>query len=137
MMPPIPWNPDRARLVEFSEAALFFLGMVASPLAYFRGRPTLAAAFWVAAVLLRLVGLVSPQRLRPVFLALTLAAWPIGWVVSRLVLAIIYYAVVTPIALVLRLLGRDPLARRPDPSAVSYWERYDPDRGPGSYLKQF
>ena len=62
---------------------MFALGMVAAPLAYFRGHPRLAATFWVLAVALRLVGLVRPSWLRPVFLGLTLATWPIGWVVSQ------------------------------------------------------
>lgn len=134
---PIPWHPSRKMLVEFSEAGLFFLGMVAAPLAYFRGRPALAAAFWVAAVLLRLTGLVAPMRLRPVFLGLTLAAWPIGWLVSHLVLALVYYGVVTPIALAMRLAGRDPLSRRADPQAVSYWEPVRTEPGLEQYLRQY
>src|SRR4051812_12902288 len=96
---PILWRPDRKTLAEFSEFGMFFLGMVAAPLSYFRGRPTLAAVFWVTAVTLRLVGALKPLWLRPVFLGLTLATWPIGWLVSHLTLALLYYGVITPIAL--------------------------------------
>ncbi len=133
----INWRPDRRALVEFSELSMFFLGMVASPLAYLRGRPALAGAFWVAAVAIRLAGLWRPLRLRPVFLGLTLATWPIGWLVSHATLALLYHGVVTPIGLVLRLTGRDPLARRFDRTASTYWETYNPDRGMKQYLKQF
>ncbi len=52
-MIPINWKPDRKTLGEFAEAGMFALGMVAAPLAYFRGQPRLAAAFWVVAVILR------------------------------------------------------------------------------------
>ena len=133
----INWRPDRKTLAEFSEFGMFFLGMVAAPLAYFRGRPTLAAFFWVAAVAGRIVGVWRPLWLRPVFLGLTLATWPIGWVVSHLTLLLLYHGVITPIALVFRLLGRDPLARRFDRDAASYWEPYNPDRGMDRYLRQF
>jgi hypothetical protein len=134
---PINWRPDRKTLGEFSEFGMFFLGMVAAPAAYFRGRPALAAAFWVAAVAGRLVGIFWPMWLRPVYLALTLATWPIGWLVSHLTLALLYHGVVTPIAVVFRLIGRDPLTRRLDPDASTYWEAYNPDRGMDRYLKQF
>lgn len=134
---PIDWQPDRKTLARFSEFALFFLGMVAAPAAYLRGRPALAAGFWVAAVVLRLVGAWDPMRLRPVYLGLTLAAWPIGWVVSHLTMIVLYHGVITPIALAFRLLGRDPLARKFDRGAATYWEPYDPDRGIDRYLKQF
>lgn len=134
---PINWHPDRKTLGEFSELAMFFLGMVASPLAYLRGRPALAAALWIAAVACRLLGAWRPMRLRPVFLGLTLATWPIGWLVSHLTLALLYYGVITPIGLVLRLTGRDPMTRRFDRNAPTYWEPYNPDRGMDRYLRQF
>src|SRR5437879_1058154 len=134
---PINWRPDRKTLAEFSEFGMFFLGMVAAPLAYFRGRPAVAAAFWIAAVVGRLIGVARPGWLRPVYLGLTLATWPIGWVVSHLTLALLYYGVITPIGLILRALGRDPLARRFDRSATTYWEPYNPDRGMSRYLRQF
>ena len=56
-MLPIQWNPDRKTLADFSEAAMFALGMVAAPLAYYRGQPKVAVGFWVAAVVGRLIGL--------------------------------------------------------------------------------
>jgi hypothetical protein len=134
---PIDWQPSRKTLAQFSEFALFFLGMVAAPAAYLRGRPAVAAAFWVAAVAIRLLGAWDASRLRPVYLGLSLATWPIGWVVSHLTMVVLYYGVITPIALAFRLAGRDPLARRFDPDAATYWEPYNPDRGMDRYLKQF
>ncbi len=136
-MMPINWAPDRKTLGEFSEAGMFALGMVAAPLAYFRGHSTLAVAFWVVAVVGRLVGLVRPSWLKPVFLGLTLATWPIGWVVSRVALGLLYFLVFTPIALVFRLVGRDALQRSADREAKSYWEPYRPNRGLDRYLRPF
>lgn len=42
-------------------------------------------------------------------------------VVSPLILGAIYFAVFTPVAIVMRLAGRDALARRWDAAAPSYW----------------
>jgi Saxitoxin biosynthesis operon protein SxtJ len=136
-MIPINWNPDRKTLGEFAEAGMFVLGMVAAPLAYFKGQPGFAAAFWVLAVILRIVGLARPLSLKPVFLGLTLATWPIGWVVSRVALGVLYFAVFTPIALIFRLMGRDVLKRSFDPKAKTYWEPYRPNRGVDRYLRPF
>ncbi len=136
-MIPIDWKPDRKTLGEFSEAGLFALGMVAAPLAYFRGQPRLAASAWLLAVVVRLVGLARPTWLRPAFLGLSLATWPIGWVVSRLALALLYFLAFTPLAIGFRLAGRDALKRKLDPGATTYWEPYRPNRGLDRYLRPF
>ncbi len=47
-------------------------------------------------------------------------------IVSPIILAVIYYAVVTPTGLVLRAMGKDPLRLRRDPNAGSYWIHRDP-----------
>jgi hypothetical protein len=133
----INWKPDKKTLIEFSEFGMFFLGMVASPLAYFRGHPALAMIFWILAVVGRLLGVWRPEWLKPAFIGLTIAAWPIGWVVSNLTLALLYYGVFTPVSLVFRLIGRDPLNRMFDRQAPTYWEPYNPDQGLERYLRQF
>ncbi len=137
MVPAINWTPGRKTLAEFSEAWMFALGMVLAPLAYFRGHAWLAGAFWVLAVAGRLVGLARPSWMRPVFLGMSLATWPIGWVVSNLTLALLYYGVFTPIALLFRLIGRDTMRRRFDRDAETYWEPYRPDSGLERYLRQY
>ena len=47
-------------------------------------------------------------------------------VVNPLVMALIYFAVVTPTGLVMRALGKDPLRLKYDPDARSYWSHRDP-----------
>jgi Saxitoxin biosynthesis operon protein SxtJ len=136
-MIPINWTPDRKTLGEFAEAGMFALGMLAAPLAYFRGHSWLAATFWASAVAMRLLGLIRPDWLKPVFLGLTLATWPIGWVVSRVALGLLYFLVFTPIALIFHLVGRDALQRSADRNAKTYWEPYRPNRGLERYLRPF
>ena len=59
-------------------------------------------------------------------------------VVSPLVLGLLFYATVTPIALLMRVLGKDPLRLRRDPDAASYWiVRTPPGPPPKSMKNQF
>jgi len=47
-------------------------------------------------------------------------------VVSPIVMGVIFFAVFTPVAIVMRLAGRDALSRRYEPAEPSYWKRRDP-----------
>jgi hypothetical protein len=67
------------------------------------------------------VGLAVPSFLRYVYVGMAYLAFPIGWVVSHLVLAAVYYLVLTPVGLLLRGFRYDPMNRRFDPHAESYW----------------
>ncbi|NQW09984.1 MAG: hypothetical protein HQ481_08925 [Alphaproteobacteria bacterium] len=59
-------------------------------------------------------------------------------VVSPLIMAAVFFLVVTPIGLIRRVFVRDPLGLRPDPSATSYWVvKETPIPPPGSMRRQF
>ena len=61
---------------------------------------------------------------------------PIGWAVSHLVLAIIYFLLVSPIGLAMRLFGRDKLELRFEASLPSYWVEHDPGGDTPRYFRQ-
>lgn len=97
-----------------------------------------AMAIWVfGAALTGAYAAVPPLR-RRIYLGWIYAALPIGWTVSHLMLAAIFYLVVTPIGLGVRALRGDPLERAPDRSAASYWSaRHGTGGNPRRYFKQF
>lgn len=64
-------------------------------------------------------------------------AFPVGLVVSFLILAAVYYLVLTPTGLVMRPVGYDPMHRRFDAQAGSYWSPRQSPRDPGRYFRQF
>lgn len=64
---------------------------------------------------------VSPSRLRAPFVGLQYLAYPIGWVLSHAIFALVYFGVVTPIGFLVRTVRGDPLERRLDPKAASHW----------------
>ncbi len=66
-----------------------------------------------------------------------LAAAPIGWTISHLVLGIVYYGVLTPIGLAMRAMGRDPMRRRFEPGAESYWIERPARPDPLRHFRQF
>ena len=78
-----------------------------------------------------------PASRKRIYVGWMFAVFPIGWVVSHLLLGVVYFLVLTPIGLTLRALGRDPLERRFDQSASSYWVRHDPATQVKRYLRQF
>jgi hypothetical protein len=62
----------------------------------------------------------------------------LGKVVSPIALGVLFYCVITPIGLALRLAGKDPLRLKRDPAANSYWiPRDPPGPPPGSMTNQF
>ena len=95
---------------------------------------TVAAA--IAAVGIGGVGLAWPRAIRPVFTGWMIAAFPIGWTVSRVMLAALFFGLFTPVALVFRLMGRDALSRRRGRGAT-YWVARPPQGDSRDYLRQF
>lgn len=81
--------------------------------------------------------LVSPRFGKRLFELWIDGAHPIGWCVSNLLLAMVYYLAITPLSVVLRLLGRDPMARRFEREEESYWMVRAPRRDLPSYFRQF
>lgn len=72
-------------------------------------------------LLLAATGLVLPGLLRPLYRLWMMLAVVLGFVMTRIILTVVFFAVVTPIGLVMRVLGRDPLVKQPDPQADTYW----------------
>jgi hypothetical protein len=59
-------------------------------------------------------------------------------IVSPVVMALLFFVVVTPIALMFRILGNDPLRLKLDPAAATYWiDRVPPGPSPESIKHQF
>ncbi len=131
-------NPSRRELRQFAGIWLpAFFAVVGGLVVYRTGNLAIPMVLWIAAVLLGAMGLVRPAWIRPVYLGWMFAAAPIGWVVSRVILAIVYFGVITPIGLILRMVKRDPLEQRFDRSASTYWVPREPVRDASRYFRQF
>jgi len=84
-----------------------------------------------------LLGLVFPRALVLPNKAWMALAEVLSYVSTRIILAVVFFGIVTPIGFVKRLFGWDPLSRRA-PASESYWRPYsDRQRNPRHYEKMF
>jgi hypothetical protein len=137
MTAPINWDPPPRVLRQFAAAWLLALGFVAWRLGFPHEPGALNVALAILAVTVGPLGLAWPRVVRWPFVGLSLATWPIGWLVSRLVLAALFYGVFAPFGLVFRLAGRDALALRRRPDRDSHWRPREQAAEPGRYFRQF
>ena len=75
---------------------------------------------WVLAGLLAAWALLAPTTLRPVYTGWMKFGHAIGWFNTRLILGLVFFVIFFPVALVLKLLRKDPIARKLDDTAGSY-----------------
>ncbi len=102
-----------------------------------RGHWQPAYFFWVAGAFL-VLALVAPVVLRPIQRAWMAFAIVLGWVMTRVILVVLFYVGITPIALIARLVGKRFLDLGFEPGRASYWiKRPAPDRGKERYQSQF
>lgn len=66
-----------------------------------------------------------------------LAAMPIGWSIAALAMTLIYYLLLTPVAVIMRLIGRDSMNRRFDPGAATYWLSHAKVSDKKRYFRQY
>ena len=78
-----------------------------------------------------ITGLVVPGALEPVERIWMEFARRLSVVMTYVILTLTFYLVITPVGLLLRLLGKDLLGRQFDPKMHSYWTPVEPD-GPCS-----
>ncbi len=71
------------------------------------------------------LGTIAPRALAWPFRAWMTLALAMGFVMTRVILTLVFTLVFTPVALLFRLLRRDALHQRPDPTAPTYWTRRD------------
>ena len=130
-------QPSPRSLRQFAGLFVVAFGFVGFVVLRKSGLWEAALPIWAVALLVGVVGLVRPRAIRLVWIGMFYLAFPIGWVVSHLLLAVVLYLVFTPIGLLLRLLGRDPLERRFDPGAASYWTPHRRADRIERYFRQF
>jgi hypothetical protein len=133
----IPRDPPRRDLIVFGALLPPFAAFAGWLCLRHLGSQTAAYSVWgvLGAVWLAFVA-VPPLR-RPIWVGWMTAVFPIGWIVSHVVVVAFYYLVLTPIALVLRLFGHDALRRRRGSARDSYWVARGRREGTNRYFRQY
>jgi Saxitoxin biosynthesis operon protein SxtJ len=130
-------NPSKKELRTFGLCALAFLALVAWIVFRRTSSMPVAAGLVGLGVILAALGFLFPRALRPVWIVLMVVNYPIGWVLTHVVMSIIFYLVVSPVGVIMRLSGRDPMERRFDRSAKTYWKPRHSDPGSARYFRQY
>jgi hypothetical protein len=110
--------------------------MVFAAIAWWRAHPTLALVLATPGILLVAAGLLLPTRLGPVERGWMAMAVAISKVTTPIVMGIMYLLVLTPIGLLRRNLGSNPLVHAP--GQQGYWKNHSgTSRRPASMKRQF
>ncbi len=97
-----------------------------------------ASPLWPWAIALPLIGLglIFPKALAPIYRVWMQIGLMLGWINSRLILGIVFFLVLTPMGLVMKLLKRDTMNRQFEPQTVSY-RTPSRDRSPSHLEKPY
>jgi hypothetical protein len=138
-------NPSKAELNWFG---LMFLGVFTLVGFVFWGKgsfifgtgsapPIASWVAWSLAASVFLVYYAVPPLRKRIYVGFILAVYPIGFVFSHVILGAMFYLLFTPIGLIMKVVGYDPLDRRFEPEASTYWKPHRTGDDPSRYLKQF
>jgi hypothetical protein len=134
----IDWNPESKQLKIFGKIALVATVIISILLYLLKG----VAFQWLSIILAFgiitfIISLISLKLTKMIYLGMILLTLPIGYTISFVLLAAFYFLLITPLGLFFRLIGRDPLCRKFDTNAKSYWLKRHPPKGLEQYFHQF
>lgn len=138
-------KPTPRELRQFGFIALAAFGVLGAllygqvlPLARHLGGAAAAVAWglWAAGLASAVLSLLAPRANWPLYAALMVIAYPIGWVLSHVILGLVFFGLITPLGLIFRLVGRDALHLRSS-GADSYWVPARRTESPERYFRQY
>jgi hypothetical protein len=139
-------KPTPRELRQFGFIALAAFGLLGAllywqvlPLARHLGGAagTVAWVLWVVGLASAALSLVAPRANWPLYAGLMVIAYPIGWVLSHVILGLVFFGLITPLGLIFRLMGRDALHLRSNPRTGSYWVPARRTESLESYFRQY
>jgi hypothetical protein len=131
----IPFHPPTPTLRRFGFIAAVLLLTVGS-WQLWHDRGLIGGVLVGLALPFAALAFARPVWLRPVYVGLMILTFPLNWIVSHVMLAVIFYCLFTPVALLFRLLGRDVLGRHAGAARDSYWTPKAQPEGVRSYFRQ-
>jgi hypothetical protein len=91
-----------------------------------------------AGALTALAAIVVPILIKPVFIFFSYLSVVLGWFSTRLILTVIFFVLLTPISIIMKLTGKKFLTKGADRNLPTYWiDRNKTDGQPESFENQF
>jgi len=109
----------KPELRKFGLTIGIFLLLIAGIL-FWKQRPSFSYFAYIGGGL-ALLGLIAPILLKPIYKVWMSFAVVMGFVMTRVILTVLYFGMFTPISLLTKLLGKDLLDQRLDKNATTYW----------------
>ena len=131
------FRPEPRLLRQFAMLWLIFFNGLGTFQWLVRGNARAGLLLVVIGCLGGILGLIRPAAVRWLYAAGMAVSYPIGWLLSHLMLAVLFYGMITPIALLFRLRGRDLLQRRHVPNQKSLWLPKALPQDMRSYFRQY
>jgi hypothetical protein len=133
----IPSKEPTAADLRWFGLSLAALPAVLGVVAWFRfDAGTMAVVFWIIALAIAAVYYAAPAFRRPMHRGWTIVTFPIAWVMSHVILAIVYFGFLTPIGLCFRIVGRDRLRLRHRPEESQWILRTEVETSKSRYFQQ-
>ena len=132
----VKWRPDARELRRFAIAMLigfFVLGALSAWRA--KGIGTGSVVLWSIGASLAVAAFV-PKLGRIAYLAVYLPTSIIGYVVSNVMLTVMFFLVITPLGIIMKLMGKDVLQQR-RPGRTTQWTPVKETKNEESYYRQF
>lgn len=132
----VKWHPDARELRRFAIAMLLgFFVLGALSVWRTKGIGTGAVTLWSIGAALAVAAFV-PGLGRIAYLAVYLPTSIIGYVVSNVMLALMFFLVITPLGIILKLMGKDLLHQRRQKQRT-HWRPVEESKNKDSYYRQF
>jgi hypothetical protein len=131
------FRPNERVLRQFAAAWLLSIGGLGIWKVLSKGPTTAAVVFAAAGVAVGLIGLLAPHLIRIVYCGALLVTFPIGSVVSTVLLAFLYWGIMTPLGLAFRLIHRDRLRLKRQIGPTCWTPGAPVNSEPERYLRQF
>lgn len=128
---------DKNELRKFGITIGIVLGLLGG-LLWWRGKDSYFILLSISAGFI-LLGVITPIALKPLQKVWMTLALVLGWVMTRVLLSLMFFLLFFPIGLLARVFGKDFLDEKFDPGAESYWisRDIDEEKEKTTYEKQF
>ena len=131
-------KPDKKQLRDFGKISLVMLPAIGLLLNLLDKLPLSGLIiFCLSGLAMYISSRISTDIIKPIYVVFVVVTFPIGWVISHLVMGIFYFGIITPVAVFFKIIKRDPLCRKADKNASSYWIKCKNNRSTKDYFNQF
>ena len=130
-------NPPARDLKCFALILLAFLGLVGILVWRATGSLAWPRLIWGGAATLSLIYYVARPLQRPMYIGWSYLTYPVGWVISHVLMALVFFGLFTAVGLLMRLFRYDPMMRTFDRSAKTYWVPHEDQADVAYYFRQY